>query len=211
MTSRSRCVICKGTTANKKQKLHLVTINGEDKLQFGYYSYYKKYSNESLLNTEVHEKCYKKIYPIWYKAYVETKANNQFCSKTSLPYSSIILEQKSPLGGISNIDYSSYSIDRNRLRIPSPMITIDASIHDTDTENRDKNCNSLCEINTDLQYHDASFENKTVVKVLFFIESLLSRHIWNDQAVFPFEEYHIDCDSDAVQDRDQHPMTAATG
>jgi hypothetical protein len=71
MASRSRCGICEKTTSNKKQKLHLVTIDGEDKLQFGYYSHYNKDLNKVPLNTKVHEKCYKNFYSKWYKAPVE--------------------------------------------------------------------------------------------------------------------------------------------
>jgi hypothetical protein len=63
MVSRSRCGICEKTTNNQKQKLHLAIIDGEDKLQFSYYSYYRKDLNKSLHHTKVHEK--------WYNAFVE--------------------------------------------------------------------------------------------------------------------------------------------
>lgn len=66
----ARCGICLKTTSNKKEPLRLVTIEGEAKLEFGYYSYHKTNLNRSLVGTKVHLTCYKKYWDKWYNTSV---------------------------------------------------------------------------------------------------------------------------------------------
>ena len=62
----ARCGICLKTTSNNKGQLCLVTIDGETKLQFGYYSHDKTDLNRSLDSTKVHVTCYKRYWDKWY-------------------------------------------------------------------------------------------------------------------------------------------------
>ncbi|CAF4865364.1 unnamed protein product [Rotaria sp. Silwood1] len=62
----ARCGICLKFTSNNKQRLRLVTSDAEAKIQYGYYSLHNKDLNRILLNTKVHEKCYKKYQDRWY-------------------------------------------------------------------------------------------------------------------------------------------------
>ena len=66
----ARCGICLKTISNKKEPLCLVTIDGEAKLQFGYYSYHKADLNRSLVGTKVHVTCYKRYWDKWYNTCV---------------------------------------------------------------------------------------------------------------------------------------------
>ena len=66
----ARCGICLKTTSNNKGPLCLMTIDGETKLQFGYYSHHKTDLNRSLVGTKVHVTCYKRYWDKWYNTYV---------------------------------------------------------------------------------------------------------------------------------------------
>lgn len=66
----ARCGICLKTISNNKEPVRLVTIEGEAKLQFGYYSYHKTDLNRSLVGTKVHVTCYKRYWDKWYNTCV---------------------------------------------------------------------------------------------------------------------------------------------
>ena len=66
----AHCGICLKTTSNNKGPLCLVTVDGETKLQFGYYYHHKTDLNRSLVDTKVHVTCYKRYWDKWYSTCV---------------------------------------------------------------------------------------------------------------------------------------------
>ena len=64
------CSICLKITNKNREPLHVVTLDGEAKLQFGYYSYHREDLNRPLFNTVIHDKCYHKYFDRWYNTCV---------------------------------------------------------------------------------------------------------------------------------------------
>ncbi|CAF3090354.1 unnamed protein product, partial [Rotaria sp. Silwood2] len=104
----ARCGICLKITRNYKQRLRLVTSDAEAKIQYGYYSLHNKDLNRNLLNTKVHQKCYRKYQDRWYNQSIR---NNKLSNVSTAVEDEVILvddendvpEENSSLS-IHNID-----------------------------------------------------------------------------------------------------------
>ncbi|CAF1468756.1 unnamed protein product, partial [Rotaria sordida] len=104
----ARCGICLKFTSNNKQRLRLVTSDAEAKIQYGYYSLHNKDLNRNLLNTKVHEKCYKKYQDRWYNQSIR---NNKLSNVSTAVQDEVmlvddendVLEENSSLS-VLNID-----------------------------------------------------------------------------------------------------------
>jgi len=64
------CSICLKTINKYREPLRAVTLDGEAKLQFGYYSHHKKDLDRSIFNTLIHDTCYHKYFDRWYNTFV---------------------------------------------------------------------------------------------------------------------------------------------
>ncbi|CAF4252684.1 unnamed protein product, partial [Rotaria sp. Silwood2] len=111
----ARCGLCLKTTCNNKQTLRLVTSDAEVKLQRGYYSLHQINLNQSLFNTKVHEKCYKKYKDRWYHEFV--RKNRLIHVSSSFQDNSISINDENTVANehdSTNIcDKSNYDEDDN--------------------------------------------------------------------------------------------------
>ncbi|CAF4371676.1 unnamed protein product, partial [Rotaria sp. Silwood2] len=213
----ARCGICLKITRNYKQRLRLVTSDAEAKIQYGYYSLHNKDLNRNLLNTKVHQKCYRKYQDRWYNQSIR---NNKLSNVSTAVEDEVILvddendvpEENSSLS-IHNIDdcnenhgeqddhvssckslFSARNISNESTFQKNQSALSDISNIDYSSRN-EISCNTPVR-NSDTE--DSSFNN------------INSEDSIDDNEVMSLENLSINSNFHIIQDADKHKTTVTS-